>query len=52
MMACMMFKDFGNIQPYYAEPEKYRSIPDEQETEGLKKIRLLPDYKIAIPNKI
>ena len=51
MMACMMFKDLGNIQPYYAEPEKYRSNPDEQETEGLKKIIELPDYKIEIPNR-
>jgi len=51
MMACMMFKDFGNIQPYYAEPEKYRSNPDEQETEGLKKIIELPDYRIEIPNR-
>ncbi len=51
MMACMMFKDFGNIQPYYAEPEKYRSISDEQETEGLKDIVPLPDYRIEIPNR-
>ena len=51
MMACMMFKDFGNIHPYYAEPKKYRSTPDEQETEGLKKIIDLPDYRIEIPNR-
>jgi Family of unknown function (DUF6293) len=50
MMACMMFKDFGNIQPYYSEPERYRSISDEQETEGLKEIIPLPDYRIEIPN--
>ena len=51
MMACMMFKDFGNIQPYYAESERYRSISNEQETEGLKEIIPLPDYRIEIPNK-
>ena len=54
MMACMMFKDMGNIKPYYAEPKKYRSISDkqdEQETEGLKAIIPLPDYKIEIPSK-
>jgi hypothetical protein len=51
MMACMMFKDFGNIQPFYAELERYRSISDELETEGLKKILPLPDYKIEIPNR-
>ena len=51
MMAGMMFKDFGNKQPYYTEPEIYMSNPDEQETEGLKKIIDLPDYRIEIPSK-
>ena len=51
MMACMMFRDFGTVTPYYVEPENYRSIPDEQETEGLKDIILLPDYRIEIPGK-
>lgn len=32
-------------------PEKYSIIPQErQETEGMKKIIALPDYKIEIPN--
>jgi hypothetical protein len=44
-------KDFGNIQPYYGEPERYRSISKEEETEGLKEIIPLPDYKIEIPNQ-
>lgn len=52
MMACMMFKDFGNIQPYYVEPEKYTSTSDKQETKGMKEIISLPDYRIEIPNKI
>jgi hypothetical protein len=51
MMACMMFKDFGMIKPYYAEPDEYRSISREQETIGLKDIILLPDYKIEIPRQ-
>jgi len=51
MMACMMFKDFGNIQPYYAEPGRYTSTSDKQETEGLKEIIPLPDYRIEIPNR-
>ena len=51
MMACMMFKDVGNIQLYYAEPEQYRSVSEQQETQGLKDIIPLPDYRIEIPNK-
>ena len=49
MMACMMFKDDVNIKPYYAVPEKYETIPREQETVGLKKIITLPEYKIETP---
>ena len=51
MVACMMFKDFGRIKPYYAEPEKYMTTSHEQETTGLKDIKLLPDYKIEIPKQ-
>jgi hypothetical protein len=49
MMACMMFKDEVNITPYYAVPEKYATIPKEQETVGLKKVVRLPEYKIETP---
>ena len=51
MMACMMFKDFGMIKPYYAEPEEYMTLSHEQETSGLRDIKLLPDYKIEIPHE-
>lgn len=51
MMACMMFKDYGNIQPYYAEPGRYTSNSNEQETEGLEEIIPLPDYRIEIPSR-
>lgn len=50
MMACMMFKDDVNIRPYYAIPERYETVPREQETVGLKKIVTLPEYKIEIPS--
>ena len=49
-----MFKDMGNIKPYYAEPKKYRSmsdVQDEQETEGLKRIMPLSNYRNEIPGK-
>ena len=54
MMACMMFKDIANIKPYYAVPERYNSTlvkEDKQETEGLKEIKAMPEYKIEIPNE-
>jgi hypothetical protein len=49
MMACMMFKDEVNIKPYYAVPNRYATIPKEQETFGLKKVITLPEYKIETP---
>ena len=49
MMACMMFKDLIAIKPYYVVPEKYSLIPQQkQETEGMDKIVVLPDYRIEI----
>src|SRR5918911_1375330 len=54
MMACMMFKDIAMIKPYYVVPEKYTNLLEEtrnQETEGMKDIITLPEYKIEIPNE-
>ncbi len=52
MMACMMFKDLVVIKPYYVVPKKYSIIPQQkQETEGMKDIIALPDYKIEVPSK-
>jgi hypothetical protein len=54
MMACMMFKDLGMIKPYYVVPERYNSSllerEDKQETEGVRNIIGLPEYKIEIPS--
>ena len=52
MMACMMFKDISMIKPYYVVPQKYASSlakEERQETEGLKEIIPMPEYKIEIP---
>ena len=54
MMACMMFKDIAMIKPYYVVPERYNSSlvkedEEKQETEGVKDIIGLPEYKIEIP---
>ena len=54
MMACMMFKDVANIKPYYVVPERYNSSllkEDKQETEGVKQILPMPEYKIELPNE-
>lgn len=52
MMACMMFKDLVAIKTYYVVPKKYSIIPQQkQETEGMKDIITLPDYKIEVPSK-
>jgi hypothetical protein len=54
-MAYMMFKAMATIKPYYVVPEKYNTILLEekgnQETEGMKDIITLPEYKIEIPNE-
>ena len=55
MMACMMFKDMATIKPYYVVPEKYNTLlleeKKKQETEGMKDIITLPEYKIEIPSE-
>jgi hypothetical protein len=52
MMACMMFKDKANIKPYYVVPERYNSsVKAVPETEGVKQILPMPEYKIEIPNE-
>jgi uncharacterized protein DUF6293 len=53
MMSCMMFKDITTIKPYYVVPEIYNSSltkEERQETEGVKDIIGLPEYKIEIPS--
>ncbi len=54
MMACMMFKDIAMVKPYYVVPERYNSSlvkENKQETEGVKDIIGLPEYKIEIPSE-
>lgn len=51
----MMFRDIATIQPYYVAPERYNTILLEekrnQETEDMKDIITLPEYKIDTPNE-
>jgi hypothetical protein len=51
MMACMMFKDIAMIKPYYVVPEKYTTKDEKQETEGVKDVIPMPEYKIELPDE-
>ena len=48
MMACMMFNDYQNIKPFYAEAKHYASFKGEQTT-GLKNLQSLPIFEIQRP---
>jgi hypothetical protein len=49
MMACMILKECKNLQPFYAEPEKYAAFDGEQQSFGIKDTIPLPTYEIQIP---
>jgi len=49
MMACMVLKECKNLQPFYAEPEKYAAFEGKQQSFGLKDTIPLPTYEIQTP---
>ena len=49
MMACMILKECKNIQPFYAEPEKYAAFEGKQQSFGIKDTIPLPVYEIQTP---
>lgn len=49
MMACMILKEYDNLKPFYAEPEKYAAFEGKQQSFGIKNIASLPTYEIQIP---
>jgi len=49
MMACMILKECKNIQPFYAQPEKYAAFEGKQQSFGIKDMIPLPTYEIQIP---
>jgi len=51
MMACMILKGCTNIQPFYAEPEKYAAFEGKQQSFGLKDTIPLPTYEIQTPKQ-
>ena len=51
MMACMILKEYKNIQPFYAEPETYAAFEGKQQSFGLKDTIPLPTYEIQTPKQ-
>jgi predicted transport protein len=51
MMACMILKECKNIQPFYAEPEKYAAFEGKQQSFGIKDTIPLPTYEIQTPKQ-
>ena len=49
MMACMILKDCDNLQPFYADPERYAAFEGKQQSFGIKDTIPLPTYEIQIP---
>ena len=49
MMACMVLKNCDNLQPFYAEPEKYAAFEGKQQSFGIKDTIPLPIYEIQTP---
>ncbi len=49
MMACMVLKHCDNLQPFYAEPEKYAAFEGKQQSFGIKDTIPLPIYEIQTP---
>ena len=50
MMACMMFDDRDNIQPFYPQPNEYPKYKEgEQQTYGVQEIHELPTYQLLTP---
>ena len=51
MMACMVLKNYKNLQPFYAEPEKYAAFEGKQQSFGIKDTIPLPIYEIQTPKQ-
>ena len=51
MMACMMFNDSNNVQPFYVEPKKYLGFSGKPISEGIAAINQIPTYVIKKPDE-
>jgi hypothetical protein len=51
MMACMMFNDDKNVNPFYVEAAEYLGFSGKQLSKGIKEIEYLPAYEIQKPEQ-
>ena len=51
MMACMMFNDDKNIQPFYVEAKDYVGFSGKPISTGIKEIQDMPTYEIRRPEQ-
>ena len=49
MMACMIFNDKKNVNPFYAEAEEYLGFEGKEQSRGVKTLQPLPTYDIQKP---
>lgn len=49
MMACMMFNDKKNVNPFYAHAEEYLGFEGKEQSKGVKELQSLPTYDIHRP---
>ena len=51
MMACMMFNDDQNVQPFYVEAKDYIGFSGKPISTGIKEIQDMPTYEIKRPQQ-
>jgi len=51
MMACMMFNDDKNVQPFYVEAKDYLGFSGKPISTGIKEIQDVPTYEIKRPEQ-
>jgi len=51
MMACMMFNDDKNVNPFYVEAKEYLGFSGKPISKGIKEIEYVPTYEIQTPEE-
>jgi len=51
MMACMMFKDDKNVNPFYVEAKTYQGFSGKPISKGIENLQYLPTYEIQRPEQ-
>jgi len=50
-MACMMFKDDKNVNPFYVEAKTYQGFSGKPISKGIENLQYLPTYEIQRPEQ-